>query len=186
MKKCFIYSMILVAVLFAGCSQKSFELGDDVSQNKTSDSEKSLEKISESNVDVQSFAKDENEDSMNGDYVDIAGKKVFINNIYFEFDKYNLDDKSREIAKKNSVKLSGLEENTKIKLEANCDEWGTDEYNYALGLKRGKTVKDALIEDGIAPSSISIFSFGESNPVCTDKNIACWKKNRRVEYKLLP
>ena len=88
------------------------------------------------------------------------------------------------IAKDNASKLNGLEGS--VKVEGNCDEWGTDEYNYALGLKRAKVVKDALIADGISESKISVVSFGESNPVCADKTKECWSKNRRAEYKPLP
>jgi len=75
---------------------------------------------------------------------------------------------------------------TIIKLEGNCDEWGTDEYNYALGLKRAKTAKDALVADGVDAQKIIMVSFGESNPICTQKNTTCWKMNRRVDYRLLP
>ncbi len=38
--------------------------------------------------------------------------------------------------------------------------------------------------DGIADSSIKVVSFGESNPICSDKNATCWQKNRRAEHKL--
>jgi len=29
-------------------------------------------------------------------------------------------------------------------------------------------------------------SYGESNPVCSDKTKDCWAQNRRVDFKLLP
>jgi len=83
------------------------------------------------------------------------------------------------------MKLSGVQAGTTIKIEGNSDEWGTDEYNYALGLKRAKAVKDSLVMDGIAAQGISVVSFGESNPVCSEKNSACWQKNRRSEHKLV-
>ena len=122
----------------------------------------------------------------NGNYLTVSGKKVFVENIYFAFDKYDLTDDMRETSKSNATKLSSLSTNVKVKIEGNCDEWGTDEYNYALGLKRAKSAKDALVADGIPSSSISLVSFGESNPSCTDRTVNCWKQNRRVEYKLLP
>ncbi len=107
----------------------------------------------------------------------INGERVFIENIYFGFDKYNLNSDMKAIAKANASKLAGIQSGTSIKVEGNCDEWGgTDEYNYALGLKRAKVVKDTLVMDGIASSAVKVVSFGESNPVCTDKNSACWQK----------
>ncbi len=195
MKKYGVYSVLLAAVLFAGCSQKNVEM-DANSQNKNemkkemqdANSESKMEKMDAANetMNGSSDMMSSDDNQMNGNYLMVAGKKVFVENLYFAFDKYNLDDSNRELAKSNAVKLSSLEQNTKIKLEGNSDEWGTDEYNYALALKRAKSAKDALIADGISSSSITMVSFGESNPTCTDKTVECWKQNRRVEYKLLP
>jgi len=119
----------------------------------------------------------------------IDGKTILLESVHFSFDKYKLTDEMREVATSNYTKINETQQSyngLKIKLEGNCDEWGTDEYNYALGLKRAKTTKDALIADGIDANSIVMVSFGESNPVCTQKNTTCWKMNRRVDYRLLP
>ena len=120
---------------------------------------------------------------------EINGESILLNSVHFAFDKFTLTDDMRQIATKNAAKIDTVAQNysnLKVKLEGNCDEWGTDEYNYALGLKRAKTAKDALIEDGVPADKIMMVSFGESNPVCTQKNVTCWKLNRRVDYKLLP
>ncbi|MDU5325453.1 OmpA family protein, partial [Campylobacter ureolyticus] len=71
-----------------------------------------------------------------------------------------------------------------VKVEGNCDEWGTDEYNYALGLKRAKSVKDALVANGVRADRISVVSYGESNPVCKDKSKSCDAQNRRDEFRV--
>lgn len=120
---------------------------------------------------------------------DINGETVVLNSIHFAFDKYSITTDMREVATSNASTIDNVVssyDTLKIKLEGNCDEWGTDEYNYALGLKRAKSAKDALIADGISENRIMMISFGESNPVCTDKNDNCWKMNRRVDYRLLP
>jgi len=108
--------------------------------------------------------------------------------IYFGFDQYKLVDTDIEILRANAEIANGSDEAQKyaIKLEGNCDEWGSDEYNFALGLKRAKAVKDELINDGVAADRISMVSNGSSNPVCTEKTQECWSKNRRVDFKLLP
>ncbi len=107
--------------------------------------------------------------------------------VYFAFDKYNITsemqakiDESAELGKTDAAKSFN------VKLEGNCDEWGSDEYNFALGLKRANAVKKALVADGIDASRISMVSYGKSNPVCTDHTKKCWSKNRRVNFKLLP
>jgi peptidoglycan-associated lipoprotein len=89
-------------------------------------------------------------------------------------------DAAAELGKKDGAK------SLNVKLEGNCDEWGSDEYNFALGLKRAEAVKKVLVADGIDASRISMVSYGKSNPVCTDHTKACWAKNRRVNFKLLP
>jgi len=183
MKKLSIYTFLVAAVLFTGCSQKEVE----VSQPETApkNSETMLNNIDNSNIQNEMVNDALVESAENGYYYMINGKKEFIENIYFGFDKYSLNADTKAIAKSNAMKLSGIKSGTTIKVEGNCDEWGTDEYNYALGLKRAKVVKDSLVMEGISSSAVTVVSFGESNPVCTDKNASCWQKNRRSEHKLV-
>lgn len=182
MKKISIYTFLVVAVLFTGCSQKEVEVGTTEAPQS---SETVLNTIDETPVQEEVINDELLEKADNGFYYMINGKKTFIENIYFGFDKYSLTSDMKAVAKSNASKLAGVQSGTTIKVEGNCDEWGTDEYNYALGLKRAKVVKDTLVMDGISSSSISVVSFGESNPVCTDKNSTCWQKNRRSEHKLV-
>lgn len=107
--------------------------------------------------------------------------------VNFKFDQFDIDGDMEDLLSENSEKVNGGSfENKSIKLEGNCDEWGSDEYNYALGLKRARAAKDYMVSEGVDKTRISIISFGESNPVCSDKTKACWSKNRRVDTKLLP
>ena len=87
---------------------------------------------------------------------------------------------------KNDTEALNIAEKYSLKLEGNCDEWGSDEYNFALGLKRANAVKDELLNNGVASERITLVSYGSSNPVCTEKTQECWSKNRRVDFKLLP
>ncbi|WP_200762430.1 OmpA family protein [Nitrosophilus alvini] len=107
--------------------------------------------------------------------------------IYFDFDKYNIrpDQQPRVEYDANLFNRDDAKE-FNIKVEGNCDEWGTDEYNYALGLKRAKSVRDALVSLGVDANRMTLVSYGESNPVCTEHTRECWRKNRRVEFELLP
>lgn len=179
MKKLSIYTFLIATVLFTGCSQKEVEVGTTEPVN----SETALNNV---DTNVQEVMNDTlSQRAENGYYYMINGKKEFIENIYFGFDKYSLTTDMQAAAKANASKLAGIQAGTTIKVEGNCDEWGTDEYNYALGLKRAKVVKEALVMDGISSNAISVVSYGESNPACTDKNSECWAKNRRSEHKLV-
>ena len=183
MKKLSIYTLLVAAVLFTGCSQKEVEVSQPEMTPKNS--ETMLNNIDNSNIQNEMVNDALVESADNGYYYMINGKKEFIENIYFAFDKYDLSADSKAIVKSNAMKLSGVQSGTTIKIEGNSDEWGTDEYNYALALKRAKTVKDGLVMEGIASSSVTVVSFGESNPACSDKNATCWQKNRRSEHKLV-
>jgi len=106
--------------------------------------------------------------------------------VNFDFDKFNIRPDMEIPMSSNIAIVKGDAAEYKIKLEGNCDEWGSDEYNYALGLKRANAVKSAMVADGVDAERISMVSLGETNPVCTEKTQACWQQNRRVEFKLVP
>ena len=105
--------------------------------------------------------------------------------IYFAFDQYSLDYKMQSVVNFNAGVLNQKLGSSKVKLEGNCDEFGTDEYNYALGLKRAKAVKDSLIAQGVNGSKIVLVSYGESNPKCSNMSDSCYAQNRRVDLHLL-
>jgi len=71
-----------------------------------------------------------------------------------------------------------------VKIEGNCDERGTNEYNLALGDRRAKAAQKFLNALGIGMNRMSTISYGEEKPACTEKNEQCWSKNRRDDFKL--
>lgn len=106
--------------------------------------------------------------------------------IYFDFDKFNINADNQAKIGTDSLILKEKAGKFSFKLEGNCDEWGSDEYNIALGLKRANEVKKALIAEGVDANKVTMVSFGENNPACKEKTQDCWSKNRRVDFKLLP
>jgi len=106
--------------------------------------------------------------------------------VYFDFDKYSIRTDQMPVIKKLADLLKNTQQNFTLRIEGNCDEWGSDEYNYALGLKRAKTIKQVLTDLGVDSNKLTIISYGESNPVCTEHTKSCWAKNRRVNFTLLP
>ncbi|MBI1961879.1 MAG: OmpA family protein, partial [Candidatus Rokubacteria bacterium] len=71
-------------------------------------------------------------------------------------------------------------------IEGHCDVRGTNEYNLALGERRAKSAMNYLVSQGVQASRITIISYGEERPTCTDKNEACWSKNRRSHFLVKP
>ncbi len=72
--------------------------------------------------------------------------------------------------------------NIKIRIEGNCDERGTIEYNLALGQKRALAAKQYLVSKGVSPDRITIISYGESRPLDPAHNEYAWAKNRRDHF----
>jgi len=101
--------------------------------------------------------------------------------LYFGYNSYTLGSRQIERLTSDLPKIKRLASRSKIRIEGNCDEFGTDEFNYALGLKRAKSVKGFLVTNGIPAANISVVSYGESNPVCKGATPACHAKNRRAE-----
>ena len=107
-----------------------------------------------------------------------------LSNIYFDFDKSVLSRDAIEELKEIGAWL--LENpNTKIRIEGNCDERGTDEYNLALGERRARSAKNFLVSLGVATEKIITISFGEENPADPGHNEMAWRKNRRDEFNIV-
>lgn len=102
------------------------------------------------------------------------------NSVHFAYDSNKLSQKEKH---KISRDASTLKRKSVIKVEGNSDEFGTDEYNYALGLRRAKAVKDTMVAKGVPAKKIKVVSYGESNPVCQDGTKNCYQENRRADYK---
>ncbi|MEA1952909.1 MAG: OmpA family protein [Campylobacterota bacterium] len=102
--------------------------------------------------------------------------------IYFQFNDFGLSSDMENSMDRN-IQVANSK-SAKIKVEGNCDEFGTDEYNYALGLKRAKAVKDGLTSQGVDANNIVMVTFGESSPLCSSPTDECYAKNRRVDLRL--
>jgi peptidoglycan-associated lipoprotein len=75
--------------------------------------------------------------------------------------------------------------NTKLLIEGNCDERGTEEYNRSLGERRALAAREALAKLGIDPMRVRTISYGKDKPVDPGHDEAAWKANRRDDFVLL-
>ena len=75
---------------------------------------------------------------------------------------------------------------TLVLIEGHADERGTAEYNLALGERRARAARDYLVSQGIAADRISLVSFGEERPECSEHVETCWVRNRRAEFLIKP
>lgn len=109
-------------------------------------------------------------------------REINLERIHFDFDKYTLRADSRAILERHAYWLR-QNPDVSIVIEGNTDEWGTEEYNMALGERRATAAKSYLVNLGVSPDRISVISYGESRPLDPEHNAAAWSKNRRDDFK---
>ncbi|MDH4162632.1 MAG: peptidoglycan-associated lipoprotein Pal [Nitrospirota bacterium] len=101
--------------------------------------------------------------------------------VHFDFDRAIIRDDARIILKANAEWLRSHPQAV-IRIEGNCDERGTIEYNQALGQRRALSAKKYLVDMGVAAKRISLLSYGKEKPICTESIEDCWQNNRRGDF----
>ena len=193
MNKKLIFSAIGALLIITGCSkQPSLENAKSVSnesktQQTTSKKNTVNETVNTQNAEVQTEnIQPENENLSNLNNNQQFAKKLAKIVVYFDFDKYNIKPSQWPKVEMLAELINSNNNNYTIRIEGNCDEWGTEEYNYALGLRRANSVRNALIKLGVDPKKLTVISYGKLNPVCTAHAKWCWRKNRRDNFTYLP
>ena len=106
------------------------------------------------------------------DFVINAGELV-----YFDLDSFSLRTDAKPVldAQANWLQRWGA---VRVRIEGNCDERGTREYNFALGARRASAVRDYLVSRGISASRIDTISYGKERPLDAGSNEEAWARNR--------
>ena len=101
-----------------------------------------------------------------------------VKDVYFDYDKYDIRAADRSVVQGDAQFLQ-QHANIHITVEGHCDERGSTEYNLALGANRADSVKNALVQAGVAGDRIKTLSYGKEKPFCQESNESCWQQNRR-------
>lgn len=101
--------------------------------------------------------------------------------VYFDFDKSFIRGDAKAVMKTNAEWLKANSK-AKVRIEGNCDERGTVEYNQALGQRRAASAKKYLTDLGVSGHRISLISHGKEKPVCSEHDESCWQRNRRDDF----
>jgi peptidoglycan-associated lipoprotein len=105
---------------------------------------------------------------------------VELNDAYFDFDKYNVRPGDAEILNKDYGWFTANA--GRVKIEGNCDERGSVEYNLVLGQKRADSTKSYMTKLGADENRIDTISYGKERPVDAGHNEGAWAKNRRAHF----
>lgn len=101
-----------------------------------------------------------------------------LDDVFFAYDSWKLNEDGKRALSKDAEWLKTNGSQT-IAVEGHCDERGTQAYNLVLGQKRAKTVRNYLVELGIAGTRITVVSYGKDRPFCRESNESCYQQNRR-------
>lgn len=123
-----------------------------------------------------------------------VGKKVVLNNIFYDYNKATLRESSANELKK-VIELLDANPKMKIEFSAHTDSRGSDAYNKNLSQQRAQSCVDYLVEKGVTKSRLIAKGYGESQLLMTDEEIEkltsemakeeAHQKNRRTEFKII-
>jgi peptidoglycan-associated lipoprotein len=108
-----------------------------------------------------------------------------LKDIHFDFDKYDIRPGDAKVLDSNASWLKSNPEQLLL-IEGHCDERGTNEYNLALGERRAKATMNYLVSQGVQANRITIISYGEERPICSEHTESCWSQNRRSHFLVKP
>lgn len=71
-----------------------------------------------------------------------------------------------------------------VAIVGHTDTMGEPKANIALGLKRAMTVRNILVQAGLAASTVAVSSHGEADPIIKTRDKTPEPRNRRVEISV--
>jgi len=118
---------------------------------------------------------------------DLTDEQLFeqnVKDIFFNYDNAEIRSDEEALVNTDAQFLAAHPE-MQLLIEGHCDERGSEDYNMALGDSRAKSLRDALVRQGIKADRIKVISYGKEKPFCTTaENESCWSQNRRGHFVL--
>jgi len=99
--------------------------------------------------------------------------------VYFDFDKADVRADAQPVLTGQAAWLRRYPD-VRVRIEGNCDERGTREYNFALGARRAESVRQFLIAHGVADGRITTISYGKERPIDPGSDEQAWSRNRNA------
>jgi outer membrane protein OmpA-like peptidoglycan-associated protein len=112
------------------------------------------------------------------------GEEFVFENIFFEFDRYELKSESFSSLKRLS---NFMKENPQVRIliSGHTDNVGNSSYNLQLSLQRAKRVQDYLFQQGFDSSRVEVEGKGDKNPMVPNSTLENQALNRRISIQIL-
>ena len=104
--------------------------------------------------------------------------------VYFAFNKYNIESQYDAVLSRDADILKQYP-GIHVRIEGNCDDRGTQEYNLALGERRARAAYDYFVNHGVNPGQLEMISYGKENPAVLGTGEAVWAQNRRDDFRVI-
>jgi peptidoglycan-associated lipoprotein len=105
--------------------------------------------------------------------------------VFFEFDSSTLTTEAKDTLSAVGTVLAKYPD-LKVRIEGNCDERGSEQYNLALGQRRADAAKRYLTSMGAHDRQLTAISFGDQKPKATGHDEEAWRQNRRDDLTAIP
>jgi peptidoglycan-associated lipoprotein len=103
--------------------------------------------------------------------------------VHFEYDKADIrDDDVAALDRKAAILAANP--SLRLRLAGNADERGSDEYNLALGNRRGAAAKRYLTSKGVDAGRLEVVSYGEERPANPGHDEGAYAENRRDDFEI--
>ena len=177
-----IHPLVLISaacLVLAGCAKKAPKDGDDAG-NK-GEAVENVHNFPPADTNANPATPTNNSDL--GEETPAQKLEKRLSPVFFQFDKYDLSQESRDTLTRNAQALRDAQ-GFNVIVEGHCDERGTNEYNLALGDRRARAARDFLVSSGIPASRFTIVSYGEERPFAYGHDESSWSQNRRVHFRV--
>ena len=111
----------------------------------------------------------------------LAPVAVSLDDVFFAYDSATIRP-AQQAGLNTTVRWLKTNAQAPVRIEGNCDERGTAEYNLALGERRAVAVKEYLLAAGVPADRISTISYGKERPVAPGHDESAWQLNRRGHF----
>lgn len=121
------------------------------------------------------------QESVSGSQLGTTGAVIDKRSVYYDFDSYALKSEYKPVVEANASYLKQHPQ-ANVRIEGNCDERGSSEYNIALGQRRADSVKKMLELAGVSAQQIETVSYGKEKPRALGYDEQSWAQNRRSDF----
>jgi len=165
--------ILLVAAALAGCASKETKTEAPVADRSVNQPQ--------ANAGAGSMTTPNRAENLQGN--PLTQGQLAKRSVYFDYDSNAVKDEYRGLVQAHSRYLTADKRDAKIRIEGNCDERGSREYNLALGQRRAEAVKKVMTVLGVNDNRIETVSYGEEKPVAQGHDEQAWSQNRRADIK---